>query len=133
MASYDGVEMESGRFQHSLNGELFASWLQSEAPCASVMLRYAQEQLSDQPRGSITPDAFWDIVCCVLERPCDDKPLDHWELAQCIVYWLDEGKVPAKMCQTLYSIGMVEDLLQRGTPDPAFHDSPNQSNVKGHA
>ena len=106
--------MESGRFQHSLNRELFASWLQSEAPCASVLLRYAQEQLSDQLRGSITPDAIWDVVCRVLERPCDDKPLGSWELAQSIVYWLDEGEVPAKMCQTLYTIGMVEDLLQRG-------------------
>ena len=106
--------MESGRFQHSLNRELFASWLQSEAPCASVLLRYAQEQLSDQLRGSITPDAIWDVVCRVFERPCDDKPLGSWELAQSIVYWLDEGEVPAKMCQTLYTIGMVEDLLQRG-------------------
>ena len=106
--------MESGRFQHSLNRELFASWLQSEAPCASVLLQYAQEQLSDQLRGSITPDAIWDVVCRVLERQCDDKPLGSWELAQSIVYWLDEGEVPAKMCQTLYTIGMVEDLLQRG-------------------
>ena len=53
-------------------------------------------------------------TCCrTLARPCDDKPLGTRELAQSIVFWLDEGQVPAPMCDLIYTIGMIEDLRQR--------------------
>jgi hypothetical protein len=97
-----------------LDHEMFAAWLKTEAPCAVVLLQYAREIDHEELRGGITPDAIWDLCCRTLARPCDDKPLGSRELAQIIVHWLDEGEVPAPMCDLIYTIGMIEDLRQRG-------------------
>jgi hypothetical protein len=97
-----------------LDRDMFAAWLKTDAPCASVLLQYARISLSDELRGDNSPDSIWDLICRDLGRPCDDKPLGSRELAQSIVFWLDEAKVPAQMCETLYTIGMVEDIRQRG-------------------
>ena len=95
-----------------LDREMFTVWLNFGAPCAGVLLHYAREQLAAE--GGVVPDAVWDLCCRTLARPCDDKPLGSRELAGSIVFWLDDGSVPAAMWADLYTMAMIDDLRQRG-------------------
>ena len=55
----------------------------------------------------------WDLCCRCLSREAGTETLGTSELAQLIVFWLEEGQVPSERRGAIYQ-GMQEDLFERG-------------------
>ena len=99
--------------------EMFLHWLSSgedsrgQHHCALALQRCARDQLSAEDRGDDMRAVAWDLCCRSLSRTPDARTLGTSELAQLLVYWLEEGLLPAQMRQAIYT-GMQEELLGRG-------------------
>ena len=99
--------------------ELFCAWVDlgrrsaAQCPCAAALLRYALDHQGAELRGAVAGDTAWELCCRLLSHPADVHTLGTRELAQLIVYWVEELQVPAEIGATLYN-GMVEELQARG-------------------
>ena len=77
--------------------EVFLQWLSAgqvssgRHRCALAMERYARDQLSAEDRGDDVRVVAWDLSCRSLSRTPDARTLGTSELAQLLVYWLEEG------------------------------------------
>ena len=76
-------------------------------------MRYAVDQQGVELRGAVTGDTAWELCGRLLTGATSTRSLSSTDLAQLIVYWLEQGHLPDQMRQVLYK-GMVEDLTQRG-------------------
>ena len=99
--------------------ETFCLWIKYAAlgeqafPCGTAIYRYAVDQQSIDLRGSVGGDSAWELCCRQLSRPSDLSSLSSRDLAQLVVYWLEEYKLPEEMREVLYW-GMKKDLFERG-------------------
>lgn len=101
-----------------LSKEVFAVWFDSGAtdgtqkPCASIVHRYALDQQGVDIRGSVSADTAWELCGRLLSlQPQQDK-FSTRDLAQLLVYWLEERQVPHQMGDAVYE-GMLADLSAR--------------------
>ena len=99
--------------------EVFAVWFVSgttspaQRPCAAIIHRYAMDQQGLDFRGSVSSDTAWELCYRLLSlRPEQDK-MGTRHLAALLVYWLEQGQVPAQMGEAVYN-GMVAELQSRG-------------------
>ena len=98
---------------------VFSEWLRfgrisvERCFCAKALMRYALDQQGLDLRGAVTGDTAWELCCRLLSHPAEAKSLGTRELAQLLVYWLEEGQLPTEMRPDIYK-GMVEDLHGRG-------------------
>ena len=70
------------------------------------------DQQGVELRGAVTGGTAWELCCRLLTGTLSTRSLSSADLAQLIVYWLEQGHLPDQMRQVLYK-GMVEDLAQR--------------------
>jgi hypothetical protein len=102
-----------------LSQEVFVQWFNSGAStgtnhhCAAILNRYAVDQQGMDLRGGVTGDTAWELCCRLLSVPANVDKLATREIAQLIVYWLEEKQVPSQMGESVYQ-GMVEELQARG-------------------
>ena len=82
-------------------------------PCAQAIMRYALDQQCVDLRGDVTGESAWELCKRLITGTTSTQSLNSTDLAQLIVYWLEQGHVPDLMRQLLHK-GMVEDLSQRG-------------------
>jgi hypothetical protein len=107
--------------------EVFALWYASgEAtatlrPCAAVVCRYTVDQQGLDFRGSVSADTSWDLCCRLLSLLPEQNKLGTRDLAQLLVYWLEEGHVPRQMAHTVYD-GMEADLRARNKTNVTVED-----------
>ena len=101
-----------------LSQEVFAVWFDSGAtvgtqkPCAAIVHRYALDQQGVDIRGSVSADTAWELCGRLLSlQPQQDK-VSTRDLAQLLVYWLEERQVPHQMGEEVYE-GMLADLSAR--------------------
>jgi hypothetical protein len=98
--------------------ETFALWYASGEtsatlrPCAAVVCRYTMDQQGLDFRGSVSADTAWELCCRLLSLEPRQNKLGTRDLAQLLVYWLEEGHVPAQMAHMVYH-GMLADLQAR--------------------
>ena len=76
-------------------------------------MRYAMDHPGSDLRGAATGDTAWELCARLLSQPPDAKTMGTRDLAQLLVYWLDERQVPGEMYTLIYD-GMLADLQQRG-------------------
>ncbi len=102
-----------------LSREVFCAWVESatrspkQRPCAAAIRQYAIDQQGFDLRGGVTGETAWELCARLLSLPSDLCKLSSRDIAQLVVYWLEEGHVPVQMQAALYE-GMLEDLLSRG-------------------
>ena len=102
-----------------LERSVFSEWVDfganqsSQCPCAQAVMQYVEGQQGEELRGSVTGDTAWELCCRNLAREEPVHTLGTREVAQLIVYWLDEKALPWSMRDTIYK-GMQEDLEKRG-------------------
>ena len=97
-----------------IDRDAWDAWLSADAyPCATAILRHAVDQQGADMRGSVGADTAWELCCRVLSRSADATYIGSRDIAQLLVYWLEEGGLPAEIRVALYN-GMAEDLQQRG-------------------
>ena len=101
-----------------MSKEVFAVWFDSGAtvgtqkPCAAIVHRYALDQQGVDIRGSVSADTAWELCGRLLSlQPQQDK-VSTRDLAQLLVYWLEERQVPHQMGEEVYE-GMLADLKAR--------------------
>ena len=98
--------------------EVFVLWYASgetsaaPRPCAAVVCRYTMDQQGLDFRGSVSADTAWELCCRLLSLQPEQNKIGTRDLAQLLVYWLEEGQVPSQMAHTIYD-GMEADLLSR--------------------
>ena len=63
-------------------------------------------------RGAVSADTAWELCCRLLSLEPRQNKLGTRDLAQLLVYWFEEGQVPAQMAQRVYD-GMEADLHSR--------------------
>ena len=117
-------ELVQRAYDVDLNGEVhvsqevFATWFEGGAacaarwPCAAAIHRYAVDQQGHDFRGSVSSDTAWEMCCRLMSLRPEQNKLGTRDLAQLLVYWLEEEKVPARMREGIYD-GMVADLRSR--------------------
>jgi len=116
LEQHDDIQLHGGV---SLTRDAFSHWMDSgarsaeEFPCAVVVMRYAIDQQGVDLRGGVASDTAWELCCRLLSAAADCGVLGSAEVAQLLVYWLDEGHVPRQMQKAVYD-GMEADLLARG-------------------
>jgi hypothetical protein len=76
-------------------------------------LRYAIDQQSFDMRGGVGGETVWELCCRFLSHPLDARALGSSEVAQLLVYWLDEKQLPAQMYEAIFA-GMLAELETRG-------------------
>ena len=81
-------------------------------PCAAVVCRYTSDQQGIDFRGSVAADTAWELCCRLLSLQPEQHKIGTRDLAQLLVYWMEEGQVPAQMAHTIYD-GMEADLRSR--------------------
>ena len=97
-----------------IDRDAWDAWLSADAyPCATAILRHALDQQGADMRGSVGADTAWELCCRVLSRSADATYIGSRDIAQLLVYWLEEGGLPAEIRVALYN-GMAEELQQRG-------------------
>ena len=102
-----------------LDRSVFSEWLRfglaasERCRCAAALMRYAVDQQGFDLRGAVTGDTAWELCCRLLSQPADAKSLGTRELAQLLVYWLEERQLPTEMGPAIYQ-GMLEELHERG-------------------
>ena len=84
----------------------------ADCTCASVIRHYAIDQQGVDFRGSVSAGTAWDLCCRLLSLTPSQNKLSTRDLAQLLVYWLDDGQVPPQMREALYK-GMREYSLQK--------------------
>ena len=101
-----------------LSQQMFSAWMQLSAvspllhPCAVAIMRYAVDQQGLDLRGGVTGDTAWELCGRLLSLPDGPHHMSSRDLAQLLVYWLEEGQLPAQMREDLYE-GMLPDLQAR--------------------
>ena len=99
--------------------EVFSHWLSAcrgnaqSYQCAALIMRYASDQQGVDLRGAVTGETAWELCCRLLSLPDSSHSLSTSDIAQLVVYWLEDGHVPLQMQQTLYD-GMWAELQARG-------------------
>ena len=90
------------------------------------MHRYVVDTQGIDLRGAVADDTAWDMCCRLLMLSTEQNKLSTADLAQLLVYWLDDRQVPAQMGDVVYE-GMVKELESRGkrneTPTDCVHGS----------
>ena len=87
----------------------------------AVVFRYTVDQQGLDFRGSVSADTSWDLCCRLLSLQPEQNKLGTRDLAQLLVYWLEEVQVPAQMAQKV-SDGMVADLHDRDKTNVTVED-----------
>ena len=109
--------------------EVFAMWFgmgheREKWPCAAVFYRQAVDQLGRDMRGSVAADTAWELCCRNLCVNVEQHKLGTRDLAQLLVFWVEQRELPSQMGEAVYK-GMVEDLQSRGkkveTPEDSVH------------
>ena len=101
-----------------LSQEVFAAWFDSGAasaakrPCAAVIHRYALDQQGVDFRGSVSAGTAWELCCRLLSAHVEQHKLGTRDIAQLLVYWLEECQVPSQMGDAVYE-GMLAELKSR--------------------
>jgi len=100
--------------------EVFCEWLASGAEQrgralvgATALMRYAVDQQGVDLRGDVSADTAWELCCRVLNRAADTEALRSNDIAQLLVYLLDDGQLPGTLREEMY-MGMLSDLRERG-------------------
>jgi hypothetical protein len=92
--------------------EVFTAWFESGAtstsrrPCAAIVHRYAWEQQGTDLRGSVSADTAWELCCRMLSFQPEQNKIGTRDIAQLVVYWLEERQVPVQMGDAVYD-GML--------------------------
>ena len=98
--------------------EVFATWFDSGLasaamrPCAAIIHRYALDQQGLDFRGSVSAGTAWEMCCRLLSTPPEQHKLGTRDIAQLLVYWLEESHVPSQMGNAVYE-GMLAELQSR--------------------
>jgi len=102
-----------------LSKEVFTVWFDScttigtPKPCAAIVHRYALDQQGVDIRGSVSADTAWELCGRLLSlKPQQDK-VSTRDIAQLLVYWLEERQVPQQLGVAAYE-GMMTYLEARG-------------------
>ena len=101
-----------------IDRETFIAWADGAVtraaplPCASAIMLYATNQQGLDMRGAVAGDTAWELCCRLLTRPLDTHALSSRDLAQLLVYLLDQQQLPDQMRQELYK-GMLIELAER--------------------
>ena len=104
----DAHDPEDLKSEKHISQETFAAWFNgasvstAEHPCASVIHRYAVDQQGVDFRGAVSADTAWELCCRLLSLTPPQNKMSTRDLAQLLVYWLDEGQVPSVMRDALY-------------------------------
>ena len=104
-----------------LTREVFCEWLGSTTEergsgraGATALMRYAVDQQGVDLRGDVSAVTAWELCRRVLNRAADTQALHSNDIAQLLVYLLDDGQLRAAMRVAMFT-GMVPELRQRGT------------------
>jgi len=79
------------------------------------------DKLGSELKGSVSADTSWDICCRLLSLQPEQNKLSTRDLAQLLVYWLEEKHVPVEMAHTIYD-GMEAELRKRGKINVTIED-----------
>ena len=102
-----------------MDSAMFCTWLKLGVEkdlgchCAQAIMRFATDQQGVDMRGGVSGETAWEMFCRFLSEPVDIHTLGTSDVAQLLVYWLEERQLPAEMREALYA-GMLEDLEKRG-------------------
>ena len=102
-----------------LEREVFVEWLDKgqqepqRTPCAVALMQLSIDKQSMDLRGAVSGDTAWELCCRILSKQDDAKTMGTRELAQLLVYNLEEHQLPLEMGTAIYD-GMREDLQKRG-------------------
>ena len=127
----DAEEVVDLKGQVYITQETFGKWFQkgvdwAKWPCAGTVHRYVVDSQGIDLRGAVADDTAWDMCCRLLMLSTEQNKLSTADLAQLLVYWLDDRQVPAQMGDVVYE-GMVKELESRGkrneTPTDCVHGS----------
>ena len=114
----DAEEVVDLKGQVYITQETFGKWFQkgvdwAKWPCAGTVHRYVVDSQGIDLRGAVADDTAWDMCCRLLMLSTEQNKLSTADLAQLLVYWLDDRQVPAQMGDVVYE-GMVKELESRG-------------------
>ena len=84
----------------------------SKHPCAAVLFHYALDQQGTDFRGSVAADTAWELCCRLLNISPAATKIGTRDLAQLLVYWMEDNHVPVDLAQAVY-VGMEEELKSR--------------------
>ena len=127
----DAEEVVDLKGQVYITQEIFGKWFQkgvdwAKWPCAGTVHRYVVDAQGIDLRGAVADDTAWDMCCRLLMLSTEQNKLSTADLAQLLVYWLEDRQVPAQMGDVVYE-GMVKELESRGkrneTPTDCVHGS----------
>ena len=110
--------------------EVFSQWVDAgqrfpqKYPCAAVIMRYAVDQQGVDLRGSVSGETAWELCGRFLSDAVALQSLSTVDVAQLVVYWLEDGHVPAQMQEAIYE-GMVAELQGRGKTVQTETDEQN--------
>lgn len=127
------TEMLEQKEEVDLSGEIhleravFVEWLDKgqqepqRTPCAVALMQLSIDKQSMDLRGAVSGDTAWELCCRILSKQDDAKTMGTRELAQLLVYNLEEHQLPLEMGTAIYD-GMHEDLQKRGKTIEAQDD-----------
>ena len=122
----DPEEVVDLKGQVYITQEMFGKWFQkgvdwAKWPCAGTVHRYVVHTQGLDLRGSVADDTAWEMCCRLLMLSTAQNKLSTADLAQLLVYWLEDRQVPAQMGDIVYE-GMVEELASRGERVETYAD-----------
>ena len=122
----DPEEVVDLKGQVYITQEMFGKWFQkgvdwAKWPCAGTVHRYVVDTQGVDLRGSVADDTAWEMCCRLLMLSTAQNKLSTADLAQLLVYWLEDRQVPAQMGDIVYE-GMVEELASRGERVETYAD-----------
>ena len=97
-----------------LSKEVFTVWFGSVVtigtpkPCAAIVRRYALDQQGVEFRGSVAADTAWELCGRLLSLKPEQDKISTRDIAQLLVYWLEEGQVPHQLGEKAYE-GMMKE------------------------
>ena len=114
----DSEEVVDLKGQVYITQEMFGKWFPkgvdwAKWPCAGTVHRYVLDTQGVDLRGSVADDTAWEMCCRLLMLSTVQNKLNTADLAQLLVYWLEDRQVPAQIGDVVYE-GMVKELESRG-------------------
>lgn len=81
-----------------VNLDMWVAWMETlSCQCAAAVMRYATDQQGADMRGSVNADTAWELCCRILSCPRCTTHLGTRDIAQLLVYWLEEHHLPLVM------------------------------------
>ena len=102
-----------------IDRDTFRAWMDTETPpespsrCSIALKLWARNEQGVDIRGDVSGDTAWEMVCRLLTTPMDTPVLSSRDIAQVLVYLLDDGQLPQQMRSELYD-GAELELRDRG-------------------